>query len=451
MKNIEKQLIKRAQELPLMKKEIEISRDDYTTKTSKKTFLFISKICVFSVLACCCMTLIVSAQVREPVFTFLKSVVQEVIPSFHNIESQNSKNSSILVEHKEIKDIADIYYYDLTNCKVDNNLIVNSDIEGEYYYLHRGAMSNIESVKRIEGTFIVNQNKISVKFDVIDLDNKKFVYNYNSGKADKNTDISALAIKVYDDKHVWIETVDRTQLRTQKDLLLYNIETGEIKDVFGKFLPENFEVENVMINESGKYVLVQEFNGGSDQGLYYLFNIENKEMITLENLTGITTVDTCGFVDDELIYITASSTDAINDKMLNGYIYNITSGEVKQLYGTQDKVIFSNGKITIKQKMEYYEISYYTGEKFKLQNVNLDGLTFFSNSLGTKVVAINLNESERGMLNINELGVIDINARTFKIFERKGIAEGKEYSVGWDLMDNVIITTDCMLYQYVFK
>ena len=446
MKNIEKQLIKSAKSLPKMEKDI-VFPDDNTSKISYKkiTRLVIAPILVLVI--CFTTTLAVSAQIRESVFMFIKSGIAEIIPSFNNEKSQNDDSMSILVKSNEIKDIADIYYYDLKNHKTDDNAIIKGNKNSKYYYLNRGNLREINKVETFEDTLIVKGNKTSIKFDIVDFGNKKLIYN----NIDMNNDISAFAIKTYDSKNVWIQIVDRTQLRRQIDYLLYNVETGEVNDIFSKLLPENFEIENVIFDERGKHIIIQEFNGGSVQGLYYLLNIKGGKIVKLEELTDINMLHTCRFIDDELLFITAAPTKEIDKEKLNGYIYNITSGKVTQIYDETDKFIFSNGKITIIQKEDYYQIIYYTGEIYRLENINLDGLTFLSNTEGTKIAVLNSNKSVISSLNISELGVIDINTKTFKIFEREGAENSLEYSVSWDITDNLIITADNMLYQYVFK
>lgn len=446
MKNIEKQLIKSAKSLPKMKKDI-VFPDDNTSKISYKkiTRLVIAPILVLVI--CFTTTLAVSAQIRESVFMFIKSGIAEIIPSFNNEKSQNDDSMSILVKSNEIKDIADIYYYDLKNHKTDDNAIIKGNKNSKYYYLNRGNLREINKVETFEDTLIVKGNKTSIKFDIVDFGNKKLIYN----NIDMNNDISAFAIKTYDSKNVWIQIVDRTQLRRQIDYLLYNVETGEVNDIFSKLLPENFEIENVIFDERGKHIIIQEFNGGSVQGLYYLLNIKGGKIVKLEELTDINMLHTCRFIDDELLFITAAPTKEIDKEKFNGYIYNINSGKVKQIYDETDKFIFSNGKITIIQKEDYYQIIYYTGEIYRLENINLDGLTFLSNTEGTKIAVLNSNKSVISSLNISELGVIDINTKTFKIFEREGAENSLEYSVSWDITDNLIITADNMLYQYVFK
>lgn len=446
MKKIEKQLIKSAKLLPKMEKDIAFPDDNISKISYKKiTRLVIAPILVLVI--CFTTTLAVSAQIRESVFMFIKSGFAEIIPSFNNEKSQNDDSMSILVKSNEIKDIADIYYYDLKNHKTDDNAIIKGNKNSKYYYLNRGNLREINKVETFEDTLIVKGNKTSIKFDIVDFGNKKLIYN----NIDMNNDISAFAIKTYDSKNVWIQIVDRTQLRRQIDYLLYNVETGEVNDIFSKLLPENFEIENVIFDERGKHIIIQEFNGGSVQGLYYLLNIKGGKIVKLEELTDINMLHTCRFIDDELLFITAAPTKEIDKEKLNGYIYNITSGKVTQIYDETDKFIFSNGKITIIQKEDYYQIIYYTGEIYKLENINLDGLTFLSNTEGTKIAVLNSNKSVISSLNISELGVIDINTKTFKIFEREGAENSLEYSVSWDITDNLIITADNMLYQYVFK
>ena len=446
MKKIEKQLIKSAKLLPKMEKDIAFPDDNISKISYKKiTRLVIAPILVLVI--CFTTTLAVSAQIRESVFMFIKSGFAEIIPSFNNEKSQNDDSMSILVKSNEIKDIADIYYYDLKNHKTDDNAIIKGNKNSKYYYLNRGNLREINKVETFEDTLIVKGNKTSIKFDIVDFGNKKLIYN----NIDMNNDISAFAIKTYDSKNVWIQIVDRTQLRRQIDYLLYNVETGEVNDIFSKLLPENFEIENVIFDERGKHIIIQEFNGGSVQGLYYLLNIKGGKIVKLEELTDINMLHTCRFIDDELLFITAAPTKEIDKEKLNGYIYNITSGKVTQIYDETDKFIFSNGKITIIQKEDYYQIIYYTGEIYRLENINLDGLTFLSNTEGTKIAVLNSNKSVISSLNISELGVIDINTKTFKIFEREGAENSLEYSVSWDITDNLIITADNMLYQYVFK
>ena len=68
-------------------------------------------------------------------------------------------------------------------------------------------------------------------------------------------------------------------MRRQIDYLLYNVETGEVNDIFSKLLPENFEIENVIFDKRGKHIIIQEFNGGSVQGLYYLLNIKSGKIV----------------------------------------------------------------------------------------------------------------------------------------------------------------------------
>lgn len=446
MKKIEKQLIKSAKLLPKMEKDIAFPDDNISKISYKKiTRLVIAPILVLVI--CFTTTLAVSAQIRESVFMFIKSGFAEIIPSFNNEKSQNDDSMSILVKSNEIKDIADIYYYDLKNHKTDDNAIIKGNKNSKYYYLNRGNLREINKVETFEDTLIVKGNKTSIKFDIVDFGNKKLIYN----NIDMNNDISAFAIKTYDSKNVWIQIVDRTQLRRQIDYLLYNVETGEVNDIFSKLLPENFEIENVIFDERGKHIIIQEFNGGSVQGLYYLLNIKGGKIVKLEELTDINMLHTCRFIDDELLFITAAPTKEIDKEKLNGYIYNITSGKVTQIYDETDKFIFSNGKITIIQKEDYYQIIYYTGEIYKLENINLDSLTFLSNTEGTKIAVLNSNKSVISSLNISELGVIDINTKTFKIFEREGAENSLEYSVSWDITDNLIITADNMFYQYVFK
>lgn len=446
MKNIEKQLIKSAKLLPKMEKDIVFPNDNISKISYKKiTRLVMAPILVLVI--CFTTTLVVSAQIRESVFMFIKSGIAEIIPSFNNEKLQNDDSMSILVKSNEIRDIADIYYYDLKNHKTDDNGIIEGNKNSKYYYLNRGYLREINKVETFEDTLIIKGNKTSIKFDIVDFGNKKLIYN----NIDMNNDISAFAIKTYDSKNVWIQIVDRTQLRRQIDYLLYNVETGEVNDIFSKLLPKNFEIENVIFDERGKHIIIQEFNGGSEQGLYYLLNIKGGKIVKLEELTDINMLHTCRFIDDELLFITAASTKEIDKEKLNAYIYNISSGKVTQIYDETDKFIFSNGKITIIQKEDYYQIIHYTGEIYRLENVNLDGLTFLSNTEGTKIAVLNSNKSVISSLNISELGVIDIKTKTFKIFEREVAENSLEYSVSWDITDNLIITANNMLYQYVFK
>lgn len=368
----------------------------------------------------------------------------------NNDQSYESKDTSILVEHNEIKNVADIYYYDLTNYETDDYFIIEDNANREYYFLDCGSMKKIENVKRFEELITINGVNVPLHFDIIEFNNRKLVRDYSNFEKMDKSDISASVIKTYGDTQVWIETVDKSQFIPKIDVLLFDSETKKCERIFDGVLSEDFQIETVTFSDNEKYILLQKFSGGSTEGWFYLFDVEEKNIITLESLTDLTTIVTCKFINDGLLYITGSSTKEIKEERLDGYVYNITEDKLTQVYSNTDRVIFSNGLMTIKQKTEHYEIMCHTGDTYKLENINLEGLTFLSNSTGAKIAVLNLGQSTNGGLKITELGVIDINGRTFKIFQRKGVPN-KELSIGWDVMDNIIITTENMLYQYVFK
>lgn len=363
---------------------------------------------------------------------------------------ENNNYEKIEYQNDEIKNIANVYYYDLTNYETDGCFVVKNDANREYYSLDCGSMNKVENVKSFEELIAINGVNISLDFDVVEFNNRKLVRDYSDFEKPEKSDISASVIKTYGETQVWIETVDKSQFIPKIDVLLFDTETKKCERIFDGVLSEDFQIETVTFSDNEKYILLQKFGGGSADGSFYLFDVEEKNIITLENSTDLTTVVTCKFIDDDLLYITGSSAKETNEERLGGYIYNVTEDILTQVYGNTEKVIFSNGLMTIKQKTECYEIMCHSGDTYKLENINLDGSTFLSNSIGTKIAVLNQGRSANGGLEITELGIIDINNKTFKIFQRKE-ALGKEVTIGWDVMDNIIITTESMLYQYVFK
>ena len=111
MRNIEKQLINSSKSLPKMEKEILIPEYKVNFKLSYKKISVLASILLLFI--CFGTSLIVSAQIRDAVFGFIKSGIEEIIPSYS--QKHNDTGMPILVESKEIEDIADIYYYDLSS------------------------------------------------------------------------------------------------------------------------------------------------------------------------------------------------------------------------------------------------------------------------------------------------------------------------------------------------
>lgn len=445
MRNIEKQLINSSKSLPKMEKEILIPDYKVNFKLSYKKISVLASILLLFI--CFGTSLIVSAQIRDVVFGFIKSGIEEIIPSYS--QKHNDTGMPILVESKEIEDIADIYYYDLSGVRTEDDVIIKGDLEREYYYLNCGDLVKIDVIRRFEGKITIDGQTFNTKFDILEFQNKKIIKEYTLSNKE---DLSLNPIKTFDGRNIWIEKTDRTKLGTQIDYFLYDTETGEIKYVLSEFLTDNFYIESAtFFYEKKENILIQAIKETDGKTLYYWFDTENKKIVSLKNLTKINNIATCKFINDKTIFITALPTETSDGENFNGYIYNVADDKLTQIYTSYDNVLFSNGLITIKQKTGYYEIMYHTGERYNLQNVNMEGLTFLSSPSGSKVAVINLENSTKASLKITELGIIDLEAKTFKIFKRKTAEVNEEYSVGWDSRDNLVITTDSMLYQYVFK
>ena len=76
----------------------------------------------------------------------------------------------------EIKNVADIYYYDLTNYETDDYFIIEDNANREYYFLDCGSMKKIENVKRFEELITINGVNVPLHFDIIEFNNISFFF-----------------------------------------------------------------------------------------------------------------------------------------------------------------------------------------------------------------------------------------------------------------------------------
>ena len=250
--------------------------------------------------------------------------------------------------------------------------------------------------------------------------------------------------------------------------VLYHLDTGETEDILKESGLDNLgQLNSFVWSEDMTKVLVMRNNGEGDRQTW-LYNLESKNLSELEQLTG-TQAEIASFADnDTLVLFEFSKDEEGYIKSAAGYVYQISAGRLEKTleqtpcfrrweddpYGI---MYYGPSCLFISQAGQVKIFNVVTGEQTILEGftcqVNQD--KFMPSSFGDKLLYFSMDPETEG-LGITQIGVVDLEKRTFIAFDREGYENLHEEAIGWSDNNTVSInartpdgeTQYLILYQF---
>lgn len=227
-----------------------------------------------------------------------------------------------------------------------------------------------------------------------------------------------------------------------------DLKTGEVWDVLAGCGIERFaSIEGVQLSEDLKHALIRGWDGTSGSGMTpYLADLEEKTCIPLSELMGLDIPAAFGsyeaaFYDSNTVLLAIAP--LWRPEPSSVWAYHIPSGMVTPTAVNEEGLakidsedaydwalaqkVDENGSVTI--------VDLRTGKQVKLEGITATDRCYFKvNSARTKLLWVDWVDNR-----LNRLGVIDLENRTFKSFERENMELRYNEAVFW-LDDNRVAT-----------
>lgn len=250
------------------------------------------------------------------------------------------------------------------------------------------------------------------------------------------------------------------QLEYTSRPLLYNLRTKKITDVLAECRTLDSQLINEIEFSPDLSAVLLSCNQGSD---YYYYNMAGRTLKSLRELTG-RDVWSAWFLDDNTIGCTFKEADGTYTcraiAMPSGDSVEIYTGMREKNRDTDFGLIFTGGRygLFVDENRNTYVCDYKTGERALVEGFQYpSGNTFTSrNEAGNKIL-FSLSDDNAEGLGVSQIGILDLEKRSFTLLDREGYETRREISIGWFDNDRVAIQaatdaerTDSSLYLYIY-
>ena len=425
-----------------------------TSKMKRKTLLQSILILCIAIVVILSSAFAINTELRNLIISFFKSSIAETIP-----KNLNSEEVITYVGKQSIDGIANIRYYEINGESILNNNIVSVRVDdGMKYY-----KISDEKIKELlfESTHV--SDTIYYKGIKFPLD---FNYGMLAGKIFTESTFDNIAkpyvlsiVGQYGTEHIWVEL---GMQQSSQYYVLYNLKTRKTTDVIKEALGYAPIIEQFEISPNGKKIIV-----GSEE--FYFLDIEEKMATSINKITLLDHIVSCTFVNDDLVSITQKNNEIEQSVVAgqifsyNSYSYNFTTAQKYNVFKdekfynpyigiTNGYIALGNGFYVQKTTEQYVLVTPF-GEKYPIANIKpSDCINFLLNQNYKKIAVVNISGKGNDGLKITELGLIDIQKKELKIFDRKDFNNNYETSIFWNDNDSLAVTaTNQNNYLYVYQ
>ncbi len=250
--------------------------------------------------------------------------------------------------------------------------------------------------------------------------------------------------------------------------MLYRLDTGETEDILaGTGAAELERAYSHLWSEDMRRVLIS-CGEGPDWQEDWLCDLDTKTLTPLTEVTGLDGDVTASFMDHDTLTLKKYFRDADGlYQSVSCYTFDLSS---KQLVKTLDNVpyyrwfdenpsgaqLFGSRCVLISESGQLQIVDLETGESTAVEGFTFQkGDEFSISPSGDKLLYFSMDSETEG-LGITQLGVVDLEQKTFIAFDREGYENLEEEAIGWEDNNTVSInahtpdreTQYLLLYQF---
>lgn len=235
--------------------------------------------------------------------------------------------------------------------------------------------------------------------------------------------------------------------------LLYNLRTKELLDVLsGCSLPEEQRITETEFSPDLSKLLIT-CNG--DETVYY-YDITKNALHNLDTLCEMEE-PAAWFLDDATLCCISVNEEGRYScgtlKMPSGTYSRLFSAMPRPGQSSDSGIVLTGGRygLIVNHDSTTSVYDFMTGESAPIDGFcySADYGFMTANSTGNKILYI-CNDPEADGLGIAEMGVLDLETRTFLLFDREGYEVRREDTVGWFDNDRVAIRASAGEYGYLY-
>lgn len=387
----------------------------------------------------------VSAGLRNMVISMFRSPVTEVIPEDRFPCAEPTPAGISFAGRQEIEKIADIWYFYMEGpFTLQNNVASVRTDQGLEYYKISDTIEKLDyEATHISDTIEYQAIQYPLSFDYGHLDGRLHIEN----QADPvGQSYSTNVLGPYGEEQVWVELIDP---QSASYYVLYNLKTGVVTDILWDYLDEDAVLTYFEISPGGNYFLL-----GLDK--FYVVHTQEQRMVPLSEEP----IVSCTFINEEWISVLRQQ----DGGGYHAYTYNVKSGAQFTLF-ENGQFLDALGRVAIgyislgsgfymyRSPMGYTLIEP-NGEISRISGLQAtSNMEFLLSPDKTKIAVANMDRSSPVGLQITELGVIDIQKKELRIFNREDYSGNCETSMFWNDASSLAVTAENgshSLYLYRF-
>ena len=387
----------------------------------------------------------ISAGLRNMVISIFRSPEAEVIPEDIFSPSGHAPSGISFAGRQKIEEIADIQYFRMEGpFTLQNNVATVRTDEGLEYYKISDTIEKLDFAStHISDEIVYNAISYPLSFDYGYLDGRLHIEN----QADSmEQSYSTNVLRQYGEEQVWMELIDP---QSASYYVLYNLKTGVVTDILRGYLDEDAVLSYFEISPSGNYFLL-----GLDK--FYVVHTQEQRMVSLSEEPLVS----CTFINEEWISVLRQQ----DGEGYHAYTYNVKSGAQFTLF-ENGQLLDALGKVAVgyislgsgyymHRSPEGYTLIEPNGEVSRISGLQATGnMEFLLSPDKTKIAVANLDAASQSSLQITELGVIDLQKKELRIFNREDYSKGCETSMFWNDASSLAVTAENgshSLYLYRF-
>lgn len=233
--------------------------------------------------------------------------------------------------------------------------------------------------------------------------------------------------------------------------MLYHLDTGKVEDILQGTGAENlsFACEHAWSDDLNEVIIT--CRGENGDKVFYFCDVEAKSLTPLSDLTGVE-AESVFFADDDTLLLlqmtenrescvvfsydlnTAALTQTVRQEKVFGHGREFSAENYGMMFfgGRYGVYVEPAGAISV--------VDFKTGVKTLVNGFVFDPHGgFLSNLSNTKLLYSVTGEISDETLAISQLGMLDLKAKTFTVFDRESYENLQEWSLGWFDDDRVEI------------
>lgn len=394
----------------------------------------------------------VNADFRAALFRFFHIPTADVVlPKEEEPEQPGSLGDINYIDSKNIGDKAEVDYVQVNGNMAWSDGVIwvasyeeetNGEIMGAYA-LENGQLTSLEPhAEKLE--YIWDGETYEISFDWYEHNGKVHVFAHEFDRESYKEWFVQAGNGESD--YVIIELGRGAQSEYTSRPLIYDLKTKKVTDVLeGCEISESQLISDIEFSPDLSKVLIGGNQGMGSPYCQYYYDVTGKVLKPLDELTGAE-VSGAFFLDDNTINCILEDEDG----SLTCRSYTVPSWEFIEIYAglpgkrwdTDFGVMFTGGRYVLFVDMEHntYVYDCKTGERalvegFKYPSGNA-GVTL--NKAGDKIL-FDLTDSSAPGLGVSQIGVLDLEKRSFTLLDREGYEVRFEGSMSWFDNDRVAI------------